>query len=519
MPYVPFIACEAGAQSVVSMYPMPRLTQAKTLKVSTSGSSAFGVHHLCMCIAMTVIGMVLCYFITGRKKTKTESPESTPIMNRLTPTYLNQLQLLFWTVLMGLAGSYARAASVTDLTYVNHSTYIEITDCLLSATGELVIPSSLEGLPVTTIGLSAFRACAGLTAVTLPDSLTTIGENAFRECSGLTAIDIPDSVTSMGKWAFKDCIGLQDVRLSQSLTSINRAAFGGCTSLQLIVVPASVNSFSANAFKNCSNLADIIFLGGLLSIGTEAFDGVSPSAVLYYPEGATGLDDPELSALSKVNLGYYTPFKKWLIKRDLAHDLDPEADLSGDGVSLVAAFARNLDPRASNSTSPDFSTAGGQLAIDYYAASPWVRYRALQSTNLKDWTDAGVSITAPNALGRVTASIPMSGGARFIKMHSEFPVLYVSPAGSGSDYRSDQPGNIDAALAAAPPGATIRLLPGTYPRIDVNVSGMPEKPITLVSDSTDPAQYAVIDGGNTTGDNGNQGMVISNASWLVLENL
>lgn len=74
MPYVPFIACEAGAQSVVSMYPMPRLTQVKKLKVSASGSSALGVLRLCKCIAMTVIGMLLYYFITGRKKTKTESP-------------------------------------------------------------------------------------------------------------------------------------------------------------------------------------------------------------------------------------------------------------------------------------------------------------------------------------------------------------------------------------------------------------------------------------------------------------
>ena len=42
----------------------------------------------------------------------------------------------------------------------------------------------------------------------IPDSVTSIGISAFSRCSGLTSIMIPDSVTSIGEWAFSGCSGL-----------------------------------------------------------------------------------------------------------------------------------------------------------------------------------------------------------------------------------------------------------------------------------------------------------------------
>ena len=47
------------------------------------------------------------------------------------------------------------------------------------AGGDVVVPSTLGGLPVTNIGYRAFYNCRGLTRITLPNSVTTIGHRAF----------------------------------------------------------------------------------------------------------------------------------------------------------------------------------------------------------------------------------------------------------------------------------------------------------------------------------------------------
>ena len=45
-----------------------------------------------------------------------------------------------------------------------------------SISGDVVIPSTLGGYSVTTIGDSAFDYCDILTSITIPDSVTKIGE-------------------------------------------------------------------------------------------------------------------------------------------------------------------------------------------------------------------------------------------------------------------------------------------------------------------------------------------------------
>ena len=96
--------------------------------------------------------------------------------------------------------SFLSARQVGPLTYqlIKGDTEVEITDCDEATTGELVIPSSLEGMPVTSIGNLAFYHCNGLTSLTIPDGVTSIGREAFSACSGLTSLTIPDGVTSIG---------------------------------------------------------------------------------------------------------------------------------------------------------------------------------------------------------------------------------------------------------------------------------------------------------------------------------
>lgn len=97
----------------------------------------------------------------------------------------------------------ANAAGVEDLTFeINEEgTMYQVKSCNKGASGELVIPSSYNDLPVTRIASNAFYDCASLTAVTIPDGITRIGNQAFFNCTALTKVTIPESVTNIGNEA------------------------------------------------------------------------------------------------------------------------------------------------------------------------------------------------------------------------------------------------------------------------------------------------------------------------------
>ena len=89
----------------------------------------------------------------------------------------------------------------TQYTYTTNNGTITITG--YNCSGAVVtIPSTITGLPVTSIGDGAFYNCKSLTIVTIPTSVTNIGYGAFQQCTSLTGVTIPDSVISIGNAAF-----------------------------------------------------------------------------------------------------------------------------------------------------------------------------------------------------------------------------------------------------------------------------------------------------------------------------
>ena len=87
---------------------------------------------------------------------------------------------------------------------------------------DVVIPSEIEGYPVTKIYASAFES-KGLTSVVIPNSVTSIGRDAFRG-NDLTLVEIPGSITSLGSAAFYGN-KLTSVVIQNGVTSIGRDAF------------------------------------------------------------------------------------------------------------------------------------------------------------------------------------------------------------------------------------------------------------------------------------------------------
>lgn len=69
-------------------------------------------------------------------------------------------------------------------------------------TGDLYLPSTLDGYPLTGIGDSAFFYCGDLSGMTIPNSVTAIKSGLFMFCDSLTDVTIPNSVTVIDDRAF-----------------------------------------------------------------------------------------------------------------------------------------------------------------------------------------------------------------------------------------------------------------------------------------------------------------------------
>ena len=73
-----------------------------------------------------------------------------------------------------IASVFSKAADLSDLTWTTTNGEVAITNCDESATGELIIPDTIEGNPVSSIEEFAFAYCTSLTNITILDGVTSI---------------------------------------------------------------------------------------------------------------------------------------------------------------------------------------------------------------------------------------------------------------------------------------------------------------------------------------------------------
>lgn len=183
----------------------------------------------------------------------------------------------------------------------------------------VVIPSLINGYPVSKICTIAFRSNSNITNVIIPNGTREIGASAFSHCIELRQVLIPDSVNLIGEYAFSDCVLLQNIVLPVGLKEINKGVFTECNSLvsaeipegvttihefafghcrlTSVTIPSSVNKIEPASFLGCVMLSSVFFKGDAPHVDvdpskSQPFDYCANELIIYYQKGVTGFTNP-----------------------------------------------------------------------------------------------------------------------------------------------------------------------------------------------------------------------------------
>lgn len=260
-----------------------------------------------------------------------------------THNFIIRLDLTNWDWNTKTGATFTVTVAAATNTFYFDETTGTITKYVESDT-VVVIPSKINGTPVTTIGNAAFRD-SSVTSVTIPASVTEIGANAFAGCTNLTSVTyggdwsnltiqsgnpavqdaanaplfdfefilnntavvvtnykyngaaadvtIPSRyqgkpVTTIGHAAFFNS-AVTSVTIPDSVTSISDEAFINCPKLTNISIPNSVTYIGFSAFSSCTSLKSITLPSSLSFISGALFLGCSQLTTIHIPVSVTSI--------------------------------------------------------------------------------------------------------------------------------------------------------------------------------------------------------------------------------------
>lgn len=174
---------------------------------------------------------------------------------------------------------------------------------------------------VTTMGYAAFQGCDALsgeidlsklevipghafcydpniTSVITCPTLSSIGDWAFI-WAGISTISLPETLNSIGTYTFYKASLSGTVALPDSLTQLGASAFSGCKEVEAIQIGSGLTDIPPNAFAGCTNLKTITVNNRREDVTIPKIDGVT---VTYTIPSLEATDDKVSNAEGALSL-------------------------------------------------------------------------------------------------------------------------------------------------------------------------------------------------------------------------
>lgn len=219
--------------------------------------------------------------------------------------------------------------------------------------------SNLEVIPG-----HAFCYDPNITSVVTCPTLRSIGDWAFI-WAGISTISLPETLNSIGTYTFYKSSLSGTVALPDSLTQLGASAFSGCEKVEAIQIGSGLKDIPANAFAGCTNLKTITVNNRREDVTIPKIDGVT---VTYTIPSLTADNDKvsnaegALSLQEAVDQANGTPVT---IEKDIRLD-EPVRIAAGQRVEITANANENYNLFGNKDEKPTnlfVVEEGGELSL------------------------------------------------------------------------------------------------------------------------------------------------------------
>ena len=195
-----------------------------------------------------------------------------------------------------------------------------------TVSGDIIIPSTLGGCPVTSISWSAFSSNNKIKSVVIPGSVKYIDQYAFARCRNLEKVTINNGVETIYMYAFEGCDKLEEIIIPPSLQKLANDVFKDCKISKVHITDLTAwcniqfigNDFSAqfnplggggNLYLNNQPLTNLIIPEGIAKIKSYTFNSCDSITSVIIPTTVTDIYSSAFAGCVGITDVWYTGSK------------------------------------------------------------------------------------------------------------------------------------------------------------------------------------------------------------------